>query len=333
MATLKDVARQAGVSTATVSKVVNNVDTYMSPETRRKVEKALSDCGYQPNTVARGLKTRRTNTIGFILPDITNPFYAEIAKGIETAAKNLGYSLIICDSEIDLEEEIVSIELLKTKMVDGIILGTRAFLSDEIDIKLFDKIPVVVIGRSAEDVQNRNWGAIVIEEKKMIGQSVARLKKAGCRHIGLITSAELGNVAMNVRLQGFLQAMKQFGMEINDKLIYLDEYDMKTGYQGLRELLAQGTPVDGIVCGNDMIALGVMDAAKEEGIRIPEELKIIGFDDIFFARYMTPKLSTIAQPAYEMGREAVQMLISWIEQKVEPGIKKMECIYVERETV
>lgn len=333
MATLKDVAECAGVSVATVSKVVNDVDTYMSVETRQKVEAALIKCGYRPNIVARGLKTRRTNTIGYILPDITNPFYAEIGKGIEHTAKERGYSLIISDSEIDLEAEIKSIELMKTKMVDGIILGTRMFFRDEIKEDVFKHTLVVVIGRITADVKNRNWGLITLNEEEMVAESVSRLKAAGCKKIGFISSSEMGKTETNARLNSFLQAMEEQGMEIDEKRIYLDEYNLETGCRGLDEILKKGVGMDGVICGNDLIAIGVMEAAKGCGLSIPGDIKIIGFDDIFFAKYTTPKLSTISQPACEIGRAAAKMLIDRIENIAELGVETLECAYVERETV
>lgn len=333
MATLKDVAECAGVSVATVSKVVNDVDTYMSVETRQKVEAALIKCGYRPNIVARGLKTRRTNTIGYILPDITNPFYAEIGKGIEHTAKARGYSLIISDSEIDLEAEIKSIELMKTKMVDGIILGTRMFFRDEIKEDIFEHTLIVVIGRITANVKNRNWGLITLNEEEMVAESVCRLKAAGCKKIGLISSSEMGKTETNARLNSFLQAMEEQGMEIDEKRIYLDEYNLETGCLGLGEILKKGVGMDGVICGNDLIAIGVLEAAKKYGLSIPGDMKIIGFDDIFFAKYTTPKLSTISQPAYEIGRAAAKMLIDRIENIAELRVETLECAYIERETV
>lgn len=333
MATLKDVAKCAGVSIATVSKVVNNVDTYMSTETRRKVEEALNICGYQPNVVARGLKTRKTNTIGFVLPDITNPFYAEVAKGIEQTAKMRGYSLIISDSEINLDAEIENLRLMITKMVDGIILGTRMFFYDEINEDLLSRIPVVVIGRPLKNVENRNLGLIVVNEREMMAVGVSRLKKAGCKKVGLITCAEIGKTEKNIRLSSFLQAMEKEHLEIAEERICLGEYDLNTGYHGLHKMLNDGVQIDGVLCGNDMIAIGVMEAAKEQGLLIPQEIKIIGFDDIFFAKYTAPRLSTILQPAYKIGEEAAKMLIDRIENKAKLGVKTVECVYVERETV
>lgn len=333
MATLKDVAECAGVSVATVSKVVNDVDTYMSVETRQKVEAALIKCGYRPNIVARGLKTRRTNTIGYILPDITNPFYAEIGKGIEHTAKERGYSLIISDSEIDLEAEIKSIELMKTKMVDGIILGTRMFFRDEIKEDIFEHTLIVVIGRITANVKNRNWGLITLNEEEMVAESVCRLKAAGCKKIGFISSSEMGKTETNARLNSFLQAMEEQEMEIDEKRIYLDEYNLETGCLGLGEILKKGVGMDGVICGNDLIAIGVLEAAKKYGLSIPGDMKIIGFDDIFFAKYTTPKLSTISQPAYEIGRAAAKMLIDRIENIAELRVETLECAYIERETV
>ena len=333
MAKLKDVAKCANVSIATVSKVVNNVDSYMSDETRRRVEAAIEECGYIPNMVARGLKIRKTNTLGFILPDITNPFYAEIAKGIEMIARERGYSLVICDTSVSLEAELQSIEILKTKMVDGIILGSRMFYYDEMDEDTFGKIPVVIIGRILGEPKLRKWGQVSIDEKRMISESVYRLKEAGCRQIALITANETGEHAKNFRLTGFLDAMKTEGLELHSERVFLGEYDLSTGYEGMRVLFQKQIPVDGIVCGNDLIAIGVLKAARELHIPIPEKLKVIGFDNIPISEYTNPSLSTISQPAYHIGEIASEMLIDHIEKNAELRVHFLEHTYIERETV
>lgn len=333
MSTLKDVARRANVSIATVSKVVNKVDSYMSDETRQKVEAAIEECGYIPNMVARGLKTKKTNTIGFILPDIMNPFYAEIAKGIEIEARERGYSLIICDTCINLEAEVQAVELLKSKMVDGIILGPRMFWDDEMDPDTFGTIPVILVGRIVGQYRNKNWGQVSIDERRMIQESVLQLKNAGCEKIALITAKESDEDEKNLRLKGFLDAMRQQKLEVLEERIILDEYDLNTGYNGLKQLLEKKVELDGVVCGNDLIAIGAINAARDYGIVIPQELKIIGFDNIPMAEFTNPRLTTIAQPAYQMGKAASAMMIDYIERKKEMEVKFFQHTYVKRETV
>lgn len=334
MATLRDVAKLANVSIATVSKIVNRVDSYVSEETRRRVEEAIEACGYVPNMVARGLKAGKTNTLGFILPDITNPFYAEITKGIETLSKEYGYSIIVCDTCINLEAEIQAVELLKAKMVDGIILGPRMFLDDEMDEKTFGETPVVIIGRMvANEEVRRNWGHISIDESKMIEESVYRLKAAGCTKIGFISARETLEEDKALRLIAFLKSMKKYQMEIKSDRIVLDEFDLETGYNGMKKLIEDQVEIDGLVCGNDLIAVGALNAARDCNISVPNQLKIIGLDGIQLSRYTNPRLSTIAQPAYLMGEEAAKMLISHIEKKTKLSIKFFNHTYIERETV
>lgn len=330
--TIKEIAKQANVSIATVSKIINGLDSNISEGTKRKVKKIIEESNYVPNSVARGLKTKITNTIGFILPDIANPYYSEIARGIEDAAITRGFSVIFCDTDDTLENENRSINLMKSKRVDGIIL-TRALenLGDnEAENKIESNIPVVIVDRVINDSTQVNYGKVFVDVKKAIYCSTMKLAEAGCRNIAIITNKW---DSKNSRYYGYIDALKNLGLDYNKDREFLGTFTIETGYNGAKKILQSGVEVDGIVCGNDLIAIGVLDALNEMKIPVPGKIKVIGLDNIFFSKYTNPKLTTMEQPTYDMGRAAANMLIDHIKDGVPLHTKIFEHKYIERETV
>lgn len=302
--TMKDIAALAGVSTATVSKIINGCDRFISESTRKRVLMLVEKYGYKPNALAKGLKVKKSSTIGFILPDISNPFFPEIARGIEDVANSFGFAVVFCNTDNDEARERDNVIFLQSKMVDGLIF-TRALRESSFEKYLSSKTPIVVVDR-AVDIQNQNIGKVFINAQNAIHDSTTLLLERGCRRIGFI-SALYGS--MQDRYRGYCSALEEWGIPVDQALVYGGEYSTDTGYQGGCALLDLGD-VDGIVCGNDLIATGVMRAAEERKITIPNELKVVGLDNIYFSQYLHPPLTTVEQPAYEMGRAAAQMLIN-----------------------
>lgn len=324
---MKEIAALAGVSTATVSKIINQRDEHISAETRSRVWDVIRANDYKPNAIAKGLKVKKTNTIGFILPDITNPFFPEIARGIEDVAKKMNFAVVFCNTDNDIERERDSVLFLQSKMVDGLIF-TRALRESSFEQYLASNIPIVVVDR-AVDIRSREIGKIFINTQMAVHDSTCLLLEKGCRHIGFI-SAIYGSA--QDRYLGYCSALKENGIAMDDNLLYAGEYTVETGYQGGLALLKQGI-VDGIVCGNDMIATGVMHAAEELGISIPDQLKVVGLDNIYFSQHLRPPLTTIEQPAYEMGHEAAQMLINNILYGTPLSTKELPYHLIMRGTV
>ena len=304
--TLRDVAKKAGVSAVTVSKVVNGTDQHISEETRLRIQKIVKELGYVPNAVAKGLKEKRTNMLGFLLPDISNSFFPEVARGIEDMAKVHGFGVVMCNTDDSAEQETERIRFLSSRRVDGIVFA-RALKNSNMRQLLSSGLPVVVVDRDIE-TEHTGMGQIFVDTQRGIYESTSLLIGAGCKKIAFI-SAEYA--ARFDRYQGYCDALQQAGLPVEPKRVYKDHYDVKTGYEGLYRILAN-TEIDGVVCGNDMIAVGVLNALKEKGISVPGQVKVIGFDDVYFSRYLSPPLTTVYQPAYQMGSAAAEMLIDHI---------------------
>ncbi|RHR42632.1 LacI family transcriptional regulator [Clostridiaceae bacterium AF18-31LB] len=305
--TLKQLAQEAGVSIATVSKVVNGRDEHISEATRKRIRELVENSGYRPNAIAKGLKEKKTNTIGFILPDISNPFFPEIARGIEDEAKKYGFAVVFCNTDNDVVREESCISFLRSKMVDGLIF-TQTTRESVFSKELIGNIPVVVVDRGI-DTNSKNIGKIYVNCMGAIYDATCRLIRQGCEKIAFI-SANLGK-ERDYRYEGYEKALKQYKRTVDPVMIFKNDYNEETGYQGIQKI-CRVCRIDGLVCGNDLIATGAIQALSEGGWKIPEDIKIVGLDDVMFAKYLSPPLTTIAQPAYEMGKEAAKMLIRHI---------------------
>lgn len=322
--TIKRIAELANVSSATVSKIINGKDKHISEATRQKVLAIIEREGYIPNGIAKSLKMKRTKTIGIIMPDVMNLFFSEVARGAEDAAEREGYSVILCNSDNKQSKEERYIQILQEKMVDGIILtASESSISKSLDRC---NTPMVLVDRDI--ASDKKVGRIVVDNEEGAYNATNFLIKKGCKNIGFI-SADSKTKLSAERLNGYEKALIDNGFKIDKEKIFLQNYTIESGYQGTIALLMQ-TEIDGIYCGNDLIAIGAIKALKEKNIKIPEEVKIIGFDDISISQYIDPPLTTIKQPIYQMGEEAVEMLISMIEEKSIKMTKVLEIILVER---
>lgn len=326
MTTIKEVAQLAEVSIATVSKIRNGNDKNISAATREKVNRIMRETNYVPNAVAKGLKSKKTRTLGFILPDIRNPFFPEIARGIEDVAWENHFSVTFCNTDNDSRRESDALNLLQSKMVDGVIVA-RSMFGDSTDYLDDYDFPVVVVDRKGQE-GNGNVGEIAIDAEAAFVLITEHLLSSGARKIAYISAA--GSYDRK-RYLGFKQAMDKAGYEVNPSMIYLGRYDVETGIEGVRAILAGNKP-DAIVCGNDLIAVGAMGELKDWGISIPRDIKITGFDDIYFSRYLSPSLTTVRQPAYEMGAEAARMLISYLVDSKPLHEKKLAYHLIVRES-
>lgn len=322
--TIKRIAELANVSSATVSKIINGKDKHISEATRQKVLAIIEREGYIPNGIAKSLKMKRTKTIGIIMPDVMNLFFSEVARGAEDAAEREGYSVILCNSDNKQSKEERYIQILQEKMVDGIILtASESSISKSLDRC---NTPMVLVDRDI--ASDKKVGRIVVDNEEGAYNATNFLIKKGCKNIGFI-SADSKTKLSAERLNGYEKALIDNGLKIDKEKIFLQNYTIESGYQGTMALLMQ-TEIDGVYCGNDLIAIGAIKALKEKNIKIPEEVKIIGFDDISISQYIDPPLTTIKQPIYQMGEEAVEMLISMIEEKSIKMTKVLETILVER---
>lgn len=324
---MKDVADFCGVSTATVSKVLNGKDANINEETRRRILEAVKRMGYVQNTVAKGLRTQRSSMLGFILPDIRNPFFAEIARGIESYAAQRNFGVLISNTNGDADLEYETFKRLTSRMVDGVIF-TRTLKPQYLDRYSSAGLPIVVVDREI-DFRDSGMGAIIVNTQRGIYDATNLLIQANCRRIAFISALYTSD---HDRFEGYCQALREHGLPVRKERVFLRDYDIDTGYDGMMQFL-ENDHIDGVVCGNDLIAVGVYNAIREKGLRVYEDIKVVGFDDIFFSKFISPPLTTIHQPAYEMGVESAKMLISHIEENTHLGVRELAYTIVMRDSV
>jgi DNA-binding LacI/PurR family transcriptional regulator len=306
--TIYDVAREAGVSIATVSKVINNTGR-ISEKTKEKVLKVMKDLNYQPSVVASALTGKRTFTIGLLIPDIANPFFAEIARSVEDRGHELGFSVVMCSTDNNIQKEEKYISLLKQKSVDGIIIatGTRnlKIIQEEL---LAQQIPVALIAR---DMPALAVDTVLIDDFLGGYQATSHLISLGHKKIAII--AENLNVASSrERIRGYQQALEDAGISFDKNLLLVSDFSVESGKEVARRLLRDSSRPTAIFACNDLLAIGVIQAARELDINIPDDISVVGFDNTILATIIDPPLTTIAQPIQDMGRKVIDLLVKEI---------------------
>ena len=308
--TIKDVAAQAGVSIATVSKIINGKDEHITEATRQRVFDAIASLGYVQNTMAKSLKEASTKTLGLVLPDISNAF-PEMARGAQEEAFAHGYTLIFGSTDNNAVQEEQFLNVLKARMVDGIIyVSSDAAVSRRLLADV--NVPVVFMDRRIE--KNANMGSVQIDNFAAMKEVAAYIAEKGCNNVAYITS-DITMSPGKERYDGFMEGLKESGISFDKRLHYPGTFSVETGQIGAMTLLQRNPRIDCIVCGNDLMAIGAISVCQKMGRRIPEDIKIMGFDDIYIAKYLNPELTTVRQDACEMGRQAAKMLIRHIEYK------------------
>lgn len=315
MATIRDVARLAGVSVSTVSYALNG-ERPISAETRARVLAAARGLGYQPNAVATSLKTGRSMTLGLIIPDILNPFFTVIAWAAEDAARAHGYSLMLCNSANDAAREQEYLRLLRSRRVDGLIYmagssvphgALRSLVQQGFPLVLIDE---ELAGIAATSIVTRNY-----EGAAAMGAHLAEL---GHRHVGVIGGPAALRTAQ-VRNAGLLAGLAQYGVNVSPARMLDGDYQTESGRVAARRLLDADPIITAIFAANDLMAIGVLREAQSRGLAVPGDLSIAGFDDIPPASLMAPALTTVAQPAQAMGEQAIDLLLALIRGSTAPG--------------
>ncbi len=309
MATMKDIARLAGVSTSTVSHVINK-SRFVSDEIAERVNNAAQQLNYAPSALARSLKMNRTQTIGMLVTTSTNPFFGEVVKGVERSCYHQGYNLILCNTEGDNQRMKASINTLLQKRVDGLLLMCSTLEGERLDV--FDRypdIPIVVM----------DWGPILFASDKIQDNSLQggymaakHLIECGHKEIGCITGPLIRHQAQ-MRYEGYKRALAEAGIAINPDWIVESDFECEGGYQAFEKLYQRGKLPSALFVSNDMMAMGVIQAASQRGLRVPDDLSLIGYDDVHIAKFMTPALTTIHQPKYRLGKAAVDTLLYRLE--------------------
>jgi LacI family transcriptional regulator len=319
--TIKDIARIVNCSYATVSRALNNKPGINS-KTRERILEVAKDLGYQPNAIARGLVMQKTHTIGLIIPDIVNPFFPEIARGVEDIASVHGYTVFLCNTNWNLEKEAVYLNALQEKRVDGIIIKPASDADSQFapgHSRLDDiNLPIVIF--SGQSSTGRHS---YIEIDNLRGGFIAakHLIEAGYRRIAFIGGRESSHSNAE-RMKGYRMALTAYELPVDESLILNHDFYGESGFALMEQLLKLPEPPDAVFTGNDIIALGVLECLQRHRIRVPDDFGVIGFDNIIFAGYPQIQLTTVAQPKYLMGQHAAEILLNEISGIETDGIKK-----------
>lgn len=309
MATISDVAKLSGQSKTTVSRVINN-HPYVSDKKREMVLKAMEELGYTPNPSARRLRGQLTTTLGVIVPRIVNPFFSYLINSIEQSAYNKGYQVLMAQSNEDKEKELAFLKLLKTKQVDGIIM--TSIENDWEIIEPYTRYGPILLCN--DYVEQEKAPMIRLDQAKGAYIGAKHLVEKGHQKIAYCTGGLFdADGKGRDRNQGFQKALNEAGIKINPKWIFVDQHTIEDGKQVLKQLIEMDERPTAIFTGSDEIAAGIMIEAKEQGLNIPKDLAVVGFDDQPIAEIVDPKLTTIRQPVDQMGQKSVEIMIEMLD--------------------
>ena len=310
--TLRDVAALAGVHAATASRALNpKTRRLVNAETARRIVRAAESLGYQPNPIARSLKTAKSSTIGLVIPDLTNPLFPPIVRGIEDVLGPAGYNAWIVNTDNDPDRERTQIESLRSRQVEGLIIAT-ARLDHPLLEKLHEQgMSMVLVNRRLENV---SIPSVTPDDSSGIAMAVKHLFDLGHRRIAHLAGPQTTSTGL-VRSRAFRHAIRDHGLDEDSSLVVdCDYWNEAEGARGLRTLLDRGSQFTAIVAGNDLIALGCYDVFTERGISCPDDVSVVGFNDMPFLDKLRPPLTTVRVPHYAIGAEAARMLVETIDE-------------------
>ena len=311
--TMDEIAKLAGVSKATVSQVLNDSECGVGEQTRVRVKKIAEELGYSVEQTEKKKNVSFTRYVALILPDITNPFFADLAKSVENSLRRKGYSLVLANTDFSEDNEAAQIRELMVKRLEGILLvpsGIRA--REEHDLPRRYQIPMVLLDRKLEGISdipgvysNNEYASVI---------SCEHLIRKGARDIVFISGPL--NVSTSIeRFEGYKAVLAQHSIPFRPEMCRHGSYTVESGYNAVLELERSGISYSAILAANDLMALGALKAVREFGYRVPEDVQIIGFDNIEFSQYCEPSLSTMQQPTFDMGAKAVELLTGIIEKR------------------
>ncbi len=313
--TIRDVARVAQVHPGTVSRALNEeTRALVNPDTAERVLRAAEELGYRPNRIARGLKTSRSNTIGVLIPDITNPLFPPILRGIEDRLDEAGYTALIVNTDNDPERERVYVEAMRARQVDGFISAT-ARLDRELTELAGGGTALVLVNRSLED---GSVPAVTVDDRRGIALAVEHVVGLGHRQIGHVAGPQNLSTGHR-RYRGFVEAIQGAGLDAPEELVSFGEFfTEEEGARACRALLDAEPSVTAIVAGNDLMALGCYDVIEERGLRCPEDVSIVGFNDMPFIDKLRPPLTSVRIPQREIGKVAADLLLLQLSAEAPP---------------
>lgn len=300
---MKDVARLAGVSTSTVSAVVNQ-NVPVSPERKERVLRAMAALHYQPDEIARSLKKGRTKAIGVVVPDITNAFYPEVVRGVEEAAFARGYAVFLCDSQEDASRENDHLLALFSRRVDGVLLACcNDSIAYETTLELH--VPCVFMDRLPA---SKAEGTVSTDNVEAGSMATRHLLDLGHQRIAMI----VGRLSLSPhrdRLEGFRKVMQEANLPIRDEYLVQGDVQIESGVDAARQLLRLEARPSAVIASNSKLLLGLLQAFDEEKVKVPQQISVVGFDDYAWNKYLSPSITTVAQPTFEMGRQAFGLLL------------------------
>lgn len=311
IATIKDVARMAEVSISTVSRIINNKGG-VSKDLEDRIRQAIEKLKYKPNTVARALKAKTTKSIGLIIPSIENPVFPPLVKAIEDTAKRYGFSTILCNSDGILEEEAKYLELLAEKQVDGIILNAIGDYHERFEVVRNTNTPVIILGRRVEGFTTT---CVTINNFNGAYMAVEHLIRTGMKDIAFLYGQLEASSAINDRFEGYKQALKDNRIKYRKELVARGIRSFEGGAVATDELLSKRVTFDSIFASNDVMAIGCISRLLDSGYKVPDDVSVMGYDDIPMASIFRPHLSTVRSPIREFGIEAVKTILRIIYSK------------------
>ncbi|MDY1548846.1 LacI family DNA-binding transcriptional regulator [Luteibacter sahnii] len=314
--TVKEIAAIAKVSVATVSRALQRPDI-VSEETRARIHEVVKRLGYTPNALARNLRTARTRLIVALLPDIANPFFSEVIRGIEQVAYENGYSVLLGETQSNLVREQAYADMVAARQADGIITMFHRVPS----IPMEGRLPIV---NACEYVKDSAISSVYIDNVTAATQAVDYLLALGHRDIAFIAGPSTSPICVD-REQGYQRALQNAGLAVDPSLTAVGDFSIEAGERAVELFLAQGRSFSAIFCANDEMAIGAMRALLSRGLRVPHDVSVVGFDDIRFSRYTSPPLTTVAQPKNALGREAMTMLLELLGDPEVPARKRILC--------
>jgi LacI family transcriptional regulator len=325
--TLRDVAQRAGVHPATASRALNpETKILVSEDTARRVAAAAAALGYRPNAVARSLRTRRSHTIGVLIPDLTNPLFPPIVRGLEDRLAADGYVALIGNTDSDDAREEMVFELMRARHVDGYVMATARQNSPVLAEAAQAELPVVLVNRLAEEY---SFPSVSVDNERGVRMEVAHLAGLGHRTIGYIAGPQETSTGLG-RYRGFVDAMRADGLAVDPELVgYARAFSIQEGYRCAQRLLAAPARCTAVAAGNDMLAIGCYQALDEAGLRCPEDVSVVGFNDMPFIDRLRPPLSSVRFPHYQVGTEAAQLLL----ERIAGGEGPVKILYLAPELI
>jgi LacI family transcriptional regulator len=316
--TLRDVADRAGVSPATASHAINGTRP-VSRGSRERVLLAVRDLGYEPNTFARSLRVSRSMAIGVVISDISQPFFASAVRGIEESARQRGYTVVVCDTNEDQEVEAAALTMLRSRRVDGLIVVPAGAMHDRLRQVVDSGIPLVWMDRELPD---RAVSCATLDNALAASTAVGHLFRHGHRRIGLIATKRGISTSRDRRL-GYVQALEEGGLSVDEELVTWGELGADSGAEAMRSLIRLADPPTAVFVGGNHVTIGALSALRQAGLRVPEDVALIGHADSEWWKVFTPALSTIQRPTQNLGTAAASLVFDQIASSEPLPVKRV----------